>query len=66
MSDARGVGRTIYMPADIRHKLNVASAAAGLSGHEYILAAISAALMSHAEHDVGLAMVFSGLDKLAS
>jgi hypothetical protein len=56
----------VTLPDDIERKLNLASAAVGLSVREYVAACLIAGLETHSQHDGTLAMVFQGLDKLAA
>lgn len=45
------------LPGDVGRKVMLASAAAGLTDREYVLACITAGLMTHAKHDATLAAV---------
>jgi hypothetical protein len=47
----------------LNEKLSIASAACGLSSHEFVLAAVGAALETVAESDERLNRVFTAIDK---
>ena len=50
--------RQLDLPDDIGRKVMLASVAAGLSDRDYVLACVTAGLMTHAEHDALLAAAF--------
>lgn len=48
----------VRLPDDLERKVQVASAAIGLSSREYVQASVAAALATHAEHDPIVATAF--------